>query len=347
MHQRISKIKVPETRHERLEVRLRKSQEKPRSSARPELDCLVTLDLKGVITSCSNPIGRITRYSSEEIVGKHFTKLGFLLARDIPAYLKMFDSAVKGRIPQPLELECLGKDGTSAWLEARVGLVKEAGKITRLKIIIRDITESKQTVKKLKQSFQQPQETLAGMVSALAAAVEMRDLYTVGHQQRVADLACAIAKEMGFPDENIEGIRLAGIVHDVGKIYVPTEILSKPCKLTEDESEMIKIHPQVAYNILKTVKSPWPIAPIVHQHHERMDGSGYLQGLVREDILYEARILAVADVVEAMASDRPHRPAPGLDQALKEISQNRDILYDAKVVDACIKLLVKKGFEFD
>jgi len=152
---------------------------------------------------------------------------------------------------------------------------------------------------------------------------------------------------LGLPTEQIHGIRMAGIIHDIGKIYIPFEILSKPGWLTEVESNLIKAHPQTGYNILDTIEFPWPIAKIVLQHHERMDGSGYPSGLSGEDIILEARILAVADVVEAMACNRPYRPALGIDTALEEISRNRGVLYYPPIVDACLKLFNEKGFKFE
>ncbi len=167
----------------------------------------------------------------------------------------------------------------------------------------------------------------------------MRDPYTAGHQKRVTDLACAIAEEMSLSKEQIEGLQMAGLIHDVGKILVPAEILSKPGRLTEIDFSMIETHPKVGYDILKTIEFPYPVAQIVIQHHERMDGSGYPAGLTGKEILLEARILAVADVVEAIASHRPYRPALGQDKAIEEISQNRGVLYDPKAVDACLKVL--------
>ncbi|HID87880.1 MAG TPA: HD-GYP domain-containing protein [Anaerolineae bacterium] len=157
----------------------------------------------------------------------------------------------------------------------------------------------------------------------------------------------SIAREMGLPEEQFEGIRIAGLIHDIGKINVPAEILSKPGPLSELEFGLIQAHPQVGHDILKTIEFPWPVAQIVLQHHERMDGSGYPQGLSDDNILLEARILGVADVVEAMASHRPYRPPRGLDKALEEISRNRGILYDPEVVDACLKLFTEKGFTFE
>jgi len=186
-----------------------------------------------------------------------------------------------------------------------------------------------------------------GIIHAIALTVEIRDPYTAGHQLRVAQLAFAIAKEMGLPEHQAEGIRIAGTVHDLGKISVPVDILSRPSQLTEMEFGIIKTHPETGYNILKDIEFPWPIAEIVLQHHERMDGSGYPQGLSGENIFLEARVLAVADVVEAMASHRPYRPALGQDKALEEIRQNRGILYDTVVVDACLELFMKKGFKLE
>jgi len=205
----------------------------------------------------------------------------------------------------------------------------------------------KQAESQLKQSFEKLKRTLDETVNALASVAEKRDPYTAGHQWRVTKLAVAIAEEMGLSDEQIEGIRVSGILHDVGKMYVPAEILSKPGQLTEIEFSVIKTHPQVSYDILKAIEFPWPVAQIVLQHHERMDGSGYPSGISDNNILLEARILSVADVVEAMASHRPYRPALGIDKALEEISQKRGILYDPKVVDACCKLFYEKGFKLD
>jgi energy-coupling factor transporter ATP-binding protein EcfA2 len=210
-----------------------------------------------------------------------------------------------------------------------------------------EVAERRRAEEELLQSYVRLQRGLEGTVNIVAVAIEMRDPYTAGHQRRVTQLACAIAKEMGLPEEQIEGLRMAGRIHDLGKINVPAEVLSKPGRLTDLEYGLIKVHPQVGHDMLKTIEFPWPVAPIVLQHHERMDGSGYPQGLSGEEIILEARILGVADVVEAMASHRPYRPARGIDKALEEISQNRGVLYDPKVVDACLKLFAEKGFEFE
>jgi PAS domain S-box-containing protein/putative nucleotidyltransferase with HDIG domain len=210
-----------------------------------------------------------------------------------------------------------------------------------------EITERKHAEGALKESYQKLQRALEGTIYALALTVEKRDPYTAGHQQRVANLACAIATEMGLSEEKINGIRMVGFIHDLGKIYVPAEILSKPGQLTEVESVMIKTHAKVGYDILKKVEFPWPIAQVIVQHHERMDGSGYPFGLSGENILLEAKIISVADVIEAIASHRPYRPALGLDKALEEVSQKRGILYDSDVVDACLRLFTVKGFNLE
>ena len=199
---------------------------------------------------------------------------------------------------------------------------------------------------KLQDALEKLRKAMGGTVNVIASTVEIRDPYTAGHQKRVTDLACAIAAQMGLPEEKFDGLRMAGIIHDLGKIAVPAEILSKPGRITEAEFSIIKSHPQVAYDILKEIEFPWPIAQIVLQHHERMEGSGYPQGLSGADMYQEARIIAVADVVEAMASHRPYRPALGIDVALEEISQNKGAIYDSEVADACLKLFKEKEFKF-
>ena len=184
-----------------------------------------------------------------------------------------------------------------------------------------------------------------GVIHAISLTIEMRDPYTAGHQRQVANLACEIAKEMGLSEWDIEGIRIMGLLHDVGKIAVPAEILSKPGQINQNEFSIIKTHPYVGYEILNGIEFPWPVTQAILQHHERLDGSGYPEGLSGTDIILEARILGVADVVEAMSSHRPYRPALGFDRALEEISQNRGTLYDPEVVDACSRLFQKNEVE--
>jgi HD-GYP domain-containing protein (c-di-GMP phosphodiesterase class II) len=197
---------------------------------------------------------------------------------------------------------------------------------------------------------QEPEELLRmlnGTVEAMASLCEKIDPYTAGHQRRVARLACAIAKKMGLSDEQVYGIRVIGVVHDIGKMALPDEILSKPGVLNAEELSIVQTHPQVAYDVLKNLEFPWPVAQTVLQHHERVDGSGYPNKLAGEDIILEARILCVADVVESMVSHRPYRPAPGLEKAIEEIELNSGVLYDPMVADACSKLSSNGGIKLD
>jgi PAS domain S-box-containing protein len=211
--------------------------------------------------------------------------------------------------------------------------------------ILLNITERKKMEEKLQQTLESLKKAVGTTIGVLVAALEARDPYTSGHQSRSAHLACAIAMEMSLSEDKIEGINMAGTIHDIGKLSIPAEILTKPSKLTELEFSLVKEHSQSGYDMLKEVESPWPLAEIVYQHHERMDGSGYPRKLKGDEILLEARILAVADVVEAIASHRPYRPSLGLVAALEEINKNKGILYDDTVADACLRLFREKGYQ--
>ncbi len=207
--------------------------------------------------------------------------------------------------------------------------------------------KDKLSEQKLQQSYQKLQKTMEDTIYTIGKIAETRDTYTSGHQKNVSQIVTFIAQEMKLPKDKIEGVRIASLVHDIGKISLPAEILNKPTKLSEIEYSLIKDHSQVGHDILKSIDFPWPIEKIVLQHHERLDGSGYPRGLKGEDIIIEARIIGVADVVEAMSSHRPYRPALGIDAALEEISQKRGILYDPEVVDTCLKIFKEKGFKFE
>ena len=189
-------------------------------------------------------------------------------------------------------------------------------------------------------------QLLEQTVTAIALTLEKRDPYTAGHQRRVAQLAAAIGEEMGLARTVIEGIHFGGLIHDIGKISVPAEILSKPVRLSDLEFKIVKVHAEAGYEILKDIAFPWPVADMVRQHHERMDGSGYPQGLKGEQIMLEARILAVADVTEAMSARRPYRPGLGMDAALEEITRGRGSHFDPAAVDACLRIIREKGFVF-
>jgi len=239
-------------------------------------------------------------------------------------------------------------DGHKACLETlKTPYVTPQGDALGILGISRDITERKQADDERRLSAEKLELVLSQTIVVIAATVEARDPYTSGHQRRVATLATAIAHEMGFPPDKIHGLYLAATIHDLGKIHLPAEILSKPGRLKPIEFELIKSHPQAGYDIVKDVQFTWSIAQMVLQHHERLDGSGYPQGLKSEQILPEAKILAVADVVEAMSSHRPYRASLGIDAALEEISAHRGVWFDPAVVDCCITLFREKGFAFE
>ncbi|GAG73483.1 unnamed protein product [marine sediment metagenome] len=203
-----------------------------------------------------------------------------------------------------------------------------------------------QVDKKLKQAYKKLVKFIEGTANIITKVVETRDPYSTGHQQRVSKLATVIAQEMKLPQDKIEGTRIASLVHDIGKVNLPTEIISKPGKLIDVEFNLIKNYPKVGYDILRKVDFPWPIAEIVLQHQEKIDGSGYPRGLKGDEICIEAKILGVANVVEAMSSYKSYRPALSIDEALAEIAENRNILFDLEVVDTCIKLFKEKEFKF-
>ncbi|MBA7485615.1 hypothetical protein ES707_21163 [subsurface metagenome] len=233
------------------------------------------------------------------------------------------------------------------WLTTdKIPYKDKKGKVTGVIGLSKDITVQRKAEQKLKTTYQRLKKTMDAAIDTMSKIIEAKDPYTSSHQHRVCQLAVPLARELGLSEDKIEGIRIASLIHDIGKIGLPTEILSKPTKLTEIEFSLIKNHSQVGYDILKSIDFSYPIARIVLQHHERINGSGYPNGLRADKILLEARILGVADIVEAMSSHRPYRPALGIDKALEEIYQNRGTLYDPEVVDACFELFKEKGFKF-
>jgi len=277
--------------------------------------------------------------SEEDLLGSHFEKL--------------FKGEDKKRVEQVLRSVSEGPQDIS---ETDPLLLNEHyvtlsatpidGQTHTTIIILNNVSDRKRAEIQLQKSMTDLKKALLGTIQALALTVERRDPYTAGHQQRVKTIASAIAEQMELDDDRIEGLQMAALIHDIGKIAIPAGILSKPTRLDETEFNLLKTHPQVAHGILSRIYFPWPIAEIVLQHHERMNGSGYPKGLKGEEILIEARILAVADTVEAMASHRPYRPALGIDAALEEIRQNRGTLYDERVADTCLFLFKEKDFSF-
>lgn len=372
------------TEHKKAQMALALSEQRYRVLVESINDIIYKTDIEGHFIYASPAAVRIIGYPQEELVGKHFTELIRHDQRRLVEhyYIRQFRERT---LTSYKEFPIITKDDREIWIGQNVQLVYEGDQITGFQAVARDVTERRQaelalqlahdelelrvrertveltesnvklrseiTERKsaesnLKESLEKYRKAMEGVIRAMALTVEMRDPYTAGHQQRVTDLAHAIALEMGLSQDQIDGICMAGIIHDLGKISIPVEILSKPGRLTSIVFEMIKIHPHVGYEILKGIDFPWPVADIVLQHHERMDGSGYPEGITGKDILLEARILMVADVVEAVSSHRPYRPAKGIDSALQEIFANRGKLYDLKVVDACERVIRKEGFKF-
>ncbi len=310
---------------------------------------LMDMDLKLVYLSPSTE--KLSGFTAQEMLEKPFEQ--YITPQSLETAMEAFNEEMAKLQEDPgytfsrtLEFEFHRKDGTTSRSENTFSLLRdEKGKPAGIIAVVRDITERYKTEVRLQHSYERLQKSMEGAVQTIAMISEVRDPYTSGHQQHVARLAAAIASEMGLPETQVTAIQMAGALHDIGKINIPTEILSKPGKLKQIEFDLIRTHPGVGREILKTIDFPWPVCKMVLQHHERLDGSGYPDGLKSEDICLEAKILAVADVVDAMSFHRPYRPACGIRDALEEISNNRGMLYDAEVVDVCLRLFKEKGFK--
>jgi len=384
MCQRISELEKSEIELKRIEEELRKSEEKLKTVLKNINDVVFQLSPLGIIEYISPKVKELYGYKPEELMGKNLKAT--TPTSEVPKALEVLKSTVSGKTVKNFEIDQIDSDGKIFHMEINGTPVKKNGTVIAVQGVMRDITDRKQAEEMLqqahqelerrikertaelsktnvllrqeiterkraekdrKESFERLRRSLESTVSALASALEMRDPYTAGHQRRVTDLACGIAVEMGLAEEQINGIRMAGLIHDIGKINIPAEILNKPGQLNEIEYGLFKNHPQIGHDIVKTVEFPWPVAQIVLQHHERMNGSGYPQGLSGEEIMLEARILAVADIVEAIASHRPYRPGRGTGDALEEILHNKGILYDPEVVNACLRAFYNNGFAFE
>jgi len=333
------------TERKKAEEVLWKSQQEFASIFKHNPEASVYLDEKSRVLDINSRFSELFCYNLEEIKGKDINS-GIINPPDkIEEAKRLTKKSIKGYINY--ETMRKKKDGTLFPVSISGSSVLIDGRTKGRIILYQDITQRKQAEQQVKQGYKKLQRTMEATINTISKIIETRDPYTAGHQNRVSQLAVAIAQEMKLPGDKIEGIRIAALVHDIGKLNIPAEILSKPAKLNEMEFSLIKNHPKTGYDILKTIDFPWPVARIVLQHHERLDGSGYPQGLKGDEILLEAKIMGVADVVEAMSSHRPYRPALGIDKALEEISQNRGILYDPEVVDACLKIFKEKGFKFE
>lgn len=341
------------TGRKQSEEMLKKSEEKFRFLAEHMNDNIFTMDMNLKTTYVSRSMEKLLGFTPEERMKQGITE------QVTPASLKVIEQILSEELEREqtgladpdrsrkFEVEYYHKNGTTVWVENVIsGIRDEQGILTGIHGVSRDITERREAEKALRESFGRLRKALGATVQAMAIAVETRDPYTAGHQRRVADLARTIATEMGLSGNAIDGIRTAAMIHDLGKISVPSEILTKPAKLTDLEFSLIKTHAWSGYDIIKDIDFPWPVARMILEHHERMDGSGYPNGLKGEQLLLESRILAVADVVESMASHRPYRPGLGIEKALEEIEKNRGILYDAEAVDACLDLFRTKNYTF-
>jgi PAS domain S-box-containing protein len=339
------------TERKRVEGLLKRSEARYRLLADHMKDpvWLMDLDLKWLYISPS--LEKLVGYTLEELQQLPLDK--FLVEKSFQVAMEFFSVQLSKALQNPseyltplLKIECRCKNGSTLWIETAFSFMLDE-KDNPLSILGegRDITERKRTEEKLLQTLESLRKAFGTTIQIMVSAVEARDPYTAGHQLRSADLARAIATEMGLSQDKIEGIRMAASIHDIGKLSIPSEILSKPSKLTTIEFSLIKEHSRSGYEMLKDMESPWPLAQIVYQHHERIDGSGYPRNLKGDEIMIEARIMAVADVVEAMASHRPYRPSRGIEAALEEIDKNKGILYDNAVAGACLRLFREKGYK--
>ncbi len=330
----------------KTEVKLQESDERYKALFDGSLDLVYVTDFEGRFIDANAAALDRLGYTREEIHSLNFAS--FLSEDQLPLASKTLQKIRESGVQMGLiEFRLRTKDGSEIYVETRGSIIMSNGKPIAFQAIARDITERKKVEDRLNQTLENLKKAVGGIIQVIAATVETRDPYTAGHQRRTAELARAIAGEMGLTQDQQDGLLMAGIIHDLGKISIPAEILVKPSKLTEIEYKLIKVHSQVGYDILKNIDFPWPIAEIVLKHHERIDGSGYPQGLKGKEICLEAKILMVADVVEAMASYRPYRPSLGVDAALEEIEKNKGILYDNTVAEVCLKLFREKGFEFE
>ena len=333
------------TEHRQAEVKIYQSEEKYRTILENIEDGYYEVDLAGNFTFFNDSMCRILGYDKEGMMG--INNRQYTDKENSKKLFQAFNEVYKtGKAARGFDWQITRKDGTKRYIEASVSLLKDSsGKHTGFRGIVSDITERKMAEEKLQKTLESLKRAVGTTIQVLVSMLESRDPYTAGHQSRVADIARAIATEIGLANEIIEGIRVAGSIHDIGKISIPGEILSKPTKLTDIEFSLVKEHPQSGYEMMKNVESPWPLAQIVQQHHERIDGSGYPNKLKGDEIIIEARIMAVADVVEAMSSHRPYRASLGIDSALEEIEKNKGILYDDTVADACLRLFREKGYQ--
>ncbi|MFH1075022.1 MAG: HD domain-containing phosphohydrolase, partial [Candidatus Firestonebacteria bacterium] len=305
-----------------------------------------TLNPDGIITSVNETELKMLGYDKEDMVGKPIFDFIEASQRE-EAQLRFLRKIAGKETAKSGNRIYLRSDGTRIVVSLDDVLeFNEKHEVTAVRTTMVDVTRQRHIEDELKNSLSKLKKTMDDAMRVITRLVEMRDPYTAGHQIRVAQLACAIARELGLKEDALERIRIAGLLHDLGKINVPIEILSKPGKISKSEFNIIKIHPAIGYEILKEMDFPYPVAETVLQHHERIDGSGYPYGLTGRDIILEAKIIMVSDIVEAMSSHRPYRPSKGIKDALKELAKNKGKLYDLKVAKACLNVFNQKKFIF-
>ena len=326
--------------------KIKESEARFRSLSENAPDIIYTLGINGEFTYVNPAIETILGYRPEEIIGKYFVDI--TRKEDVAKYIKSFKQVrdQKQTIKEEIGI-LLHKDGTERYFSiSGAPNFDSEGNFIGLVGTFKNLTDIRRSEMELKMSFEKLQSAMSSTIDAISMIVESRDPYTAGHQRRVAKLAVAIAEKLGLSEERIDLIRMGSLIHDIGKIYIPAEILTKPARLGDLEFAMMKSHPTVGYEILNKVDFIPTIVDIVYQHHERMDGSGYPLGISGDEIFLESRIVAVADIVEAMASNRPYRAAQGTAVALEEIKKQRGSTLDAEVVDACLKLFEEQDFNF-
>lgn len=331
------------TEHKQMEDTLRESELKHRTLIESIQDgVFIIQDAKLIFAN--EAFARMFGYTVDELIGMGFQSL--VAPEDLDMVTKRYFKRQAGEtVPKEYEFRILHKNGSRIAVNMNVGISTYKDKIASMGTV-KDITERKQSEEQLKDSLERLRKSFENTVSALASTAEARDPYTAGHQRRVAELAVAIASEMSLPKAQISAIRVAAVIHDLGKIAIPSQILTKPTTLTDAEFSLLKTHPQVAYDVLKSIEFPWPIAQIVLQHHEKINGTGYPQGLSGDQILLEAKIICAADSVEVMCTHRPYSPAMGINEALADIAKFSGTLYDSNVVNACVKLFTEKNFKW-
>lgn len=307
-------------------------------------DAVITTDRHGLIKSVNKAASFMLGSTIESLYNKNFQDKIDITESGSMKQINLFENFKSGTIIDDGVLKTSSK---IIPVSMNASSIEDKNTVIGTVIVLRDISQLKNSEAALKNSLKQLRRTFEETVVSLTAMSEKRDPYTSGHQQRVAELACRIAVKMNMSSEEINCIRIAGILHDIGKISIPAEILSKPTRLTDLEMDMMKTHSEAGYEILKNISFPWPVAQIVLQHHERMDGTGYPNGLGADRILMPARVIAVSDVVEAMSSHRPYRAALGLPRAMDEIIRGRGTSYDPEVVDACTQVIENDKFTFD